>query len=107
MIGVGAWWRPCHRALQCLSCRQEQQDQPVPCPLFCAEVSGSARWAAAPEEAPREPLVHIAEKFRLAYVSRETRVRAVLARNRQLQARRELRAVGKGERLIAEWESEL
>ncbi|KAI7836644.1 hypothetical protein COHA_009529 [Chlorella ohadii] len=72
-----------------------------------AEVSGSARWAAAAGEPPGEPVLHIAERFRLAYVSRQNRVRAVMARNRAREQRAEKRAMGQGERLIAAWESEL
>lgn len=78
----------------------------MPLALY-AEVSGSARWAAAEEEVPREPVLHIAERFRLAYVSRQQRVQKVMERNRQQQRKRELRAVGQGERLIAAWESEV
>lgn len=52
-------------------------------------------------------MLHIAERFRLAYVSRQQRVQRVMERNRQQQRKRELRAVGQGERLIAAWESEV
>lgn len=52
-------------------------------------------------------MLHIAERFRLAYVSREQRVRAVMERNRKRELKRELRAIGQGERLIAAWESEV
>lgn len=79
----------------------------LPHPPRPAEVAGSSRWAAAAEEAPREPVLHIAERFRLAYVSREQRVRAVMERNRKRELKRELRAIGQGERLIAAWESEV
>lgn len=84
----------------------QRQRHAIPPPAF-AEVSRSARWAAAAEEPPREPVLHIAERFRLAYVSRQNRVRAVMARNRAREQRAEKRAMGQGERLIAAWESEV
>jgi hypothetical protein len=49
--------------------------------------------------------MHIAEKFRLAYLSRSQRVNAKMERNRQQAWRRELRR-SKGEALIRQWESE-
>lgn len=70
-----------------------------------AEVAGSERWQAGAKEQPREPIVHIAEKFRLAYLSRAQRVSAKMERNWQQARRRELRR-SKGEALIRQWESE-
>lgn len=73
-----------------------------------AEVANSQRWAQAAgggEEGP--PVVHIAERFRLAYLSREQRVRAKMERNWQQQRRRELRQRTAAEVLIRQWESEL
>lgn len=75
----------------------------------CAEVSGSARWAVAAPAAPREPVVHIAERFRLAYVSRQERLKARQERQeRQWQRREERERSGsQAERLIQQWEEDL
>lgn len=93
--------------------RQPQQcghDKQPPFRPRCAEVSGSARWAAAAAAAPREPVVHIAERFRLAYAAREERLRARQERQRQReerQWRRVERERSGAERLIQQWEGDL
>lgn len=69
-------------------------------------VAGSTRWERQAAVQPRAPAMHIAEKFRLAYISREQRVRAKMERNRQQQRRRELRR-SQAEAVIRQWESEL
>ena len=76
-------------------------------PLGGAEVAGSERWAAEADGTPAAPVVHIAEKFRLAYISRDTRVRAKMQRNWEQAQRRELRRSSHAEMLIRDWESEL
>ena len=52
-------------------------------------------------------MVHIAERFRLAYVSREARLKAKMERQLQQQRRRELRSVSQADQLIEQWEGDL
>ncbi|PSC77025.1 F-box LRR-repeat 20 [Micractinium conductrix] len=77
---------------------------PLDAPLL-AEVAGSERWAAEADGTPAAPVVHIAEKFRLAYISRDTRVRAKMQRNWEQAQRRELRRSSHAEMLIRDWET--
>lgn len=74
--------------------------------LTLTGVTGSVRWKQHANVQPCEPVIHIAEKFRLAYISRERRVRAKMERNWQQQRRREMRR-SPAEALIRQWESEL
>lgn len=53
------------------------------------------------------PVVHIAEKFRMAYVSREKRLRERAERQWRQEQRREERRRSAAEALIQRWEGEL
>jgi uncharacterized membrane protein YqiK len=71
-----------------------------------AEVAGSQRWERREAEPQVEPVVHIAEKFRLAFQSQQQRLQAKAARLWQQQRRRELRCVcSPTEAAIAAWEA--
>lgn len=85
----------------------------LPCPpdapsaCLPAEVAGSSRWELPEAEKKTPPVVHIAERFRLAYVSRQERVKAARERAWQQQKRREQRQTTAVDRLIEQWEGEL
>jgi len=71
-------------------------------------VAGWEGWVQpAGPSGPQEPVVHIAEKFRQAYISRQERVKAKMERNWQQQRRREARQRSQSESLIRQWESEV
>ena len=52
-------------------------------------------------------MVHIAEKFRQAYVERAAREKRREQRAWEQRRRREAKAVGQAERLIQQWEGEV
>lgn len=52
-------------------------------------------------------MVHIAERFRMAYVSRERRLRERAERQWRQERRREERRRSAAEALIQQWEGEL
>jgi hypothetical protein len=95
----------CTHPVRLLSCTS----QPHPPPPCChpVDVSNSGRWEQAPEAPHQAAVVHIAERFRLAYVSREARLKAKMELQLQQQRRRELRSVSRADQLIEQWEGDL
>jgi hypothetical protein len=69
-------------------------------------VSNSGRWEQAPDAPQQAAVVHIAERFRLAYVSREARLKAKMERHLQQQRRREQRSLSRADQLIEQWEGD-
>jgi hypothetical protein len=58
-------------------------------------------------EEQQQPVVHIAEKFRAAYVDRARRLRAAEERRRKREARRYQQSLGGGAKAIRDWELEM
>lgn len=72
-------------------------------PPNCVQSMERARSAPPPEEV----VVHIAEKFRLAWESRETRLREIAEKQSKNEARRKMRMISAAERAIYTWEDSL
>lgn len=67
----------------------------------------SERWREGAPQEQGPPVVHIAERFRMAYVSRERRLRERAERQWRQERRREERRRSAAEALIQQWEGEL
>ncbi|KAL4458798.1 hypothetical protein ABPG75_013663 [Micractinium tetrahymenae] len=72
-----------------------------------AGVARSERWQQGAPQEQRPAVVHIAEKFRQAYISRERRLRERVERQWRQERRREERRRSAAEALIRQWEGEL
>ena len=79
---------------------------PFPHRCHPADVSNSGRWEHAPDAPQQAAVVHIAERFRLAYVSREARLKAKMERHLQQQRRREQRSLSRADQLIEQGEGD-